>query len=142
MTQLFTMIMKQPSAKLAAQIQEWIAALPTGGLSNWVLSVCKEEQMLPLHSTSIYIWALRLDGQVYCMDHEAFGHPLELEHDPLTRYAVLFHGAQTYPALMELLPPIPDGAHVCTSCTGKGWVESQSSYPDSCFSCYGLGWAK
>ena len=134
--------MQQPSPKLAELIQVWIAALPTGGPSNWVLNVCKEQQMLPLHSTSIYIWALRPDGQVYCMDHEAFGHPLELEHDPLTRYAVLFHGANTYPELVELLPPVPQGAAVCTSCAGKGWVESQSSYPDPCFSCHGLGWSK
>jgi hypothetical protein len=137
-----TLIMQQPSAKLAELILGWIDELPCSELSNWLNKVCKEHQMLPLHATSIYLWTLQLDGQVYCMDHEAFGHPLELEHDPLTRYAVLFHGAQTYPALAELLPPIPDGVQQCINCWGKGWVESQSSYPDSCFSCYGLGWIK
>jgi hypothetical protein len=142
MAELPTLVMQQPSTKLLELILGWIEELPSSEHSNWLNKECKEEQMLPLHATTIYLWTLKLDGQVYCMDHEAFGHPLELEHDPLTRYAVLFQGAQTYPALMELLPPIPDGVHVCTSCAGKGWVESQSSYPDSCFSCYGLGWAK
>lgn len=132
--------MQQPSPKLAELIQGWINELPSSGLSNWLNKVCQEHQMLPLHATNIYLWTLQLDGQVHCMDHEAFGHPLELEHDPLTRYAVLFHGTNTYPALVELLPPVPQGAAVCTSCAGKGWVESASSYPDLCFTCRGLGW--
>jgi hypothetical protein len=142
MAKTFVLNMQQPSTKLAGLIKGWIEELPSSELSQWLNKVCKEHQMLPLHATSIYLWTLQLDGQVYCMDHEAFGHPLELEQDPLTCYAVLFHGANTYPELAELLPPIPGGAHVCTNCAGKGWVESQSSYPDSCFSCYGLGWAK
>ncbi|MDX2067609.1 MAG: hypothetical protein SFV55_04235 [Haliscomenobacter sp.] len=136
MAELSTHTMPQPSAKLTEQIWKWIQDLPSSALSQWLYKVCKEQQMLPLHATNIYLWALKLDGQVYCMDHEAFGHPIVLEHDSLACYAALFHGANTYPALTELLPPVPDGAQACINCDGKGWVDSTSS----CFACRGLGW--
>ena len=132
---------EQLSSKLSEQIQEWIAELPTGGLSNWVLEQCKEEQMLPLHSTSIYIWGLRPDGQVLCMDHEAFGHPFEPETDPLTLYAVLKQGTRNYPELGVLIPPNPPGFRECERCNGLGWVKlPETTYSDACIHCAGLGW--
>jgi hypothetical protein len=133
--------MKQPSAKLATQIKEWIAALPTGGLSNWVLNVCKEEQMLPLHSTSIYIWALRPDGQVLCMDHEAFSQPIDKETDPHTLFAVLNQGARDYPELSVLIPLAPSGMRQCERCSGVGWLKSpEATHGDACNRCDGMGW--
>lgn len=141
MAQSFTMIIKQTSAKLATQIQEWIAALPTDGLSNWVLNVCKEEQMLPLHSTSIYIWALRPDGRVLCMDHEAFSHPIDEETDPHKLYAVLNQGARDYPELIELIPQAPSGMHQCEGCAGVGWLKPpEATFADACIRCDGMGW--
>jgi len=136
-----TLIMKQPSAKLATQIKEWIAALPTGGLSNWVLNVCKEEQMLPLHSTSIYIWALRPDGQVKCMDHEAFSKPIDEEADPQTLFAVLNQGARDYPELSVLIPLAPSGMRQCERCSGVGWLKPpEAASADACIRCDGMGW--
>ncbi|AEE47962.1 hypothetical protein [Haliscomenobacter hydrossis] len=130
-----------PSPALAAQIQEWINALPSEGLWNWVSRVCKEEQMLPLHSTSIYIWALRPDGQVLCMDHEAFSHPIDREIDPLKIYAVLQQGTRTYPELSMLIPPSPPGIRQCESCAGLGWVKlPEAAYADTCIRCDGFGW--
>ena len=141
MAKSFVLNMQQPSAKLTKQILEWIAALPTGGLSNWVLNVCKEEQMLPLHSTSIYIWALRPDGQVMCMDHEAFSHPIDEETDPYKVYAVLNQGARDYPELSVLIPQAPSGMGQCERCAGVGWLKlPEATSADACVRCDGMGW--
>ncbi|MBK9490495.1 MAG: hypothetical protein IPO07_18200 [Haliscomenobacter sp.] len=130
-----------PSPTLAAQIQEWIAALPSEGLWNSVQRACKEEQMLPLHSTIIYIWALRPDGQVLCMDHEAFSHPIDQETDPFKIYVVLKQGARTYPELSVLIPPAPPGIRQCEPCAGLGWIKlPEAAYADSCIRCDGFGW--
>jgi hypothetical protein len=130
-----------PSPQLSAQIRAWIGALSTEGIGNWVLKACKEAGILPLHSSSIYIWAINVDGQILCMDHEAFGNPIEIETDPLTLYGVLNQGISAYPGLSELLPTCPPNVRQCDGCAGKGWVKlPHETYSDCCLSCNGLGW--
>jgi hypothetical protein len=96
--------------------------------------VCKEElNALPIHGNVIYLWAIRPDGTVLCMDHESLNHPTEPETDPLTLYAVLFHGARIYAELQSLVPSPPVGAQPCDLCQGK-------ITNDHCFKCSSLGW--
>ena len=131
-----------PSPELAARIRQWIDELPTEGLQFWLHRVCRELNALPLHGTLIYLWALRPDGVVLCIDHEAFGHPTEPESDPLTVYAVLAQGTREHPELGELLPPCPAGVRRCELCAGAGWTEAEPPALGSvhCFRCSGLGW--
>lgn len=133
--------MLTPSPELAARIQQWIDELPTEGLQYWLQRVCQELGALPLHGTMIYLWAVRPDGMVLRIDHEAFGHPVEPETDPLTVYAVILQGAQDYPELRDLRPLRPTGVHECDLCGGVGWVESAPDMGGSatCARCNGLG---
>jgi hypothetical protein len=95
--------MKKPSPELAAFIQEEIDKLRTDGLQNWLWRVCKELNALPIHGDLVYLWALRPDGVVLCIDHEALGHPTEPETDPANLQVALSEGASVYPQLQELL---------------------------------------
>jgi HEAT repeat protein len=126
---------------LAAQITRQIDALRPTALGDWTLRVCKEElHALPVLGNQIYLWALRPDGTVLCMDHEAFTHPSELETDPLTCFAVAVAAARSTPELSALIPACPQRARPCRTCSASG-VESQ---PDgssvSCLTCGGRGW--
>jgi hypothetical protein len=134
----------RPSPQLAARILTWIDELRADSRGEWPIRVCKEElNALPLHGNLIYLWAIRADGTLLCMDHEAFAHPTEPETDPLTRYAVLLHGARKYSELQELIPPPPEGARPCGICGGTGLQEQEAAgqlYETSCGGCSGLGW--
>ncbi|HYJ80032.1 MAG TPA: HEAT repeat domain-containing protein [Longimicrobiaceae bacterium] len=126
-----------PSPELSARIQGWVDELDPAPGGGWPIRVCKEElNALPVHSSIIYIWALRPDGTVLCMDHESFGHPTEPETERLAVFAALVHGARHHPELRELIPPPPAGAQPCDTCDGNGWRADGSH----CFSCQALGW--
>jgi hypothetical protein len=130
------------SAAISARIQSLIDELQPGdSLGQWLTRVCKDElNALPLRGNRIYLWALRPDGTVLRMDHEAFNHPAEPETDPLVLHAVLTHGARTHPDLQDLVPARPDGARPCRSCEGSGMVACKQDGYDSCLGCNGLGW--
>lgn len=123
---------------LAAAIQRRIDALETDGIGRWVLRVCKHElNALPTLGNQIYIWALRPDGTVLCMDHEAFSHPVEEVSDPLVAYAVCHEAARRYPELRELVPPRPAGVVPCDACGATGWIEATGA---ACSVCDAMGW--
>ena len=77
------------------------------------------------------LWALRTDGEIVRMDHEAFGHPSAREDDPLTRFAVVAQGALRYPELADVIPQPPVSARPCAACLSRG---------EGCGACGGLGW--
>lgn len=124
-----------PSPELAALIQHRINELPTESFGT--SRACKEElNALPICGNQIYLWAIRPDGTVLCMDHEAFSHPAEPENDLVVVYAVLLHGASRYPELEELVPDRPAGAQQCGACAGSGMTDDR----ETCQSCSGIGW--
>ena len=94
-----------PSPELAALIRRWVEELPTGGLGNYINRLCKENDGIPLDATMIYLWVLRADGQVLCIDHESFAQRAEPETDAEVAYDMIEAGARTHPELLELLPP-------------------------------------
>ncbi len=127
--------------ELAARIQRRIDELEPASPGDWPVRVCKEElNSLPLHSNSIYIWAIRPDGTVLCMDYEAFAHPTEPETNALALYAVMVHGARRYPELQEVVPAPPAGARPCGTCGGTGRDGEEAGAHGSCLGCSGLGW--
>jgi hypothetical protein len=130
------------TAELTTRIQSLIDELdPPDELGYWPTRVCKYElNALPLHGNWIYLWALRPDGCLLCMDHEAFSHPTEPEDDALVVYAVLTHGARIYPDLEALVPACPPGAKPCRACAAQGMVAQASGAVESCLGCNGLGW--
>jgi len=133
--------MTRASPEISRQIQQRIDALDTNGIGRWTLRVCKEElNALPLHGNQVYLWAVRPDGEVLCVDHEAFAHPAEPERDALTLHAVLWQGARKYPELRALLPPPPDGARECEACGGTGRGDGHTPPTPGCLRCDGLGW--
>jgi hypothetical protein len=131
-----------PSPELAALIRRRVDELPTEGTQNWVGRLCKANDSIPLHSTEIYLWALRPDGQVLSIDHESFARRAELENDPVTAYAALAQGTRAYPELGVLLAHNPVGARQCEVCGGLGRKGAQppAQGTDSCQRCYGMGW--
>lgn len=133
--------MAHASPETSRQIQQRIDALDTAGIGAWPLRVCKEElNALPLHGNQVYLWAVRPDGEVLCIDHEAFGRPAEPERGALTLYAALWQGARTYPELRALLPPAPEGARECEACGGTGRGDRHTPPLPGCLRCDGLGW--
>ena len=68
---------------------------------------CKKKNALPIHANNIYIWAIRPDGTVLCIDHEAFGLPCEPETDQELIREALVHGAIEFPELTELAQSQP-----------------------------------
>jgi hypothetical protein len=136
--------MTRPTPELAARIQHLIDELKPSTFGDWPLRVCRDDlHALPLHGNRIFLWALRPDGEVLCMDHEAWGHPTEPETDPLILYAVLLHAARRHPELQELVPPRPATAKQCDRCGGVGSHERQdggTGSSESCMGCSGLGW--
>src|SRR5215204_4715299 len=60
-----------PRPELAALIRRRVEELPASGNPDWLKRVCKENDSIPLHCTQIYLWVLRPDGQVMCIDHES-----------------------------------------------------------------------
>jgi hypothetical protein len=131
-----------PSPNLAARIRQWVDELPVEGMQNWVGRICRQHDSIPLHSTQIYLWTLRTDGQVLCIDHESFARRAEPETDPVLAYAALAQGARDYPELSELLAHNPAVLHKCEVCGGTGWTQAKlpAKGTDHCFSCQGMGW--
>jgi hypothetical protein len=126
---------------LGAQITRQIDALRPTALGDWTLRVCKEElHALPVLGNQIYLWALRPDGTVLCMDHEAFTHPSEPETDPLTCFAVAVAAARSNPELSALIPACPRGARPCRPCSASGVEPQPDGSSISCLSCGGRGW--
>ncbi len=97
---------RAPSPELAALLRRWVEELPTEGWpGNYVNRLCKENDAILLDGTEIYLWALRTDGQVLCIDHESFAQRAEPEEDAEVAYGKLAVGAKEHPELWELLPP-------------------------------------
>jgi hypothetical protein len=127
--------------ELGRQIQQRIDALDAADWRSFPLRVCKETMnALPLHGDPVYLWALRPDGVVLCLDHESFSLPFEPEADPLKLYAVLLKGAEAYPELRALVPERPAGAQPCEACGGTGSAEGSPPPTWGCLRCMGLGW--
>jgi hypothetical protein len=122
---------------LSERIQRRIDEIQPGGLKDWLPRVCKERlNALPLNANQIYVWALRADGAVLCMDHESASLSFEEEDDPRTRFAVLTEAARLHPELAELVPPRPEGVEACDACGGTGATGPHAS----CSICGGLRW--
>jgi hypothetical protein len=96
---------RAPSRVLAALIRRWVEELPTEGTGNMINRLCKENDAIPLDCTQIYLWVLRTDGQVLCIDHESFAQRAEPEEDAEVAYGKIEVGMMTHPELSELLPP-------------------------------------
>jgi hypothetical protein len=134
--------LRTPSPDLAAHIRQWVDELPVEGGQHWSGRLCKQNDSIPLHSTQIYLWTLRADGQVLCIDHESFSRRAEPETNPVTAYAALAQGARTYPELSELLTHNPAGLRQCEVCGGAGWTQAQppAKGTNNCNRCEGMGW--
>ena len=126
--------------RTADDVQRLIDALQTEGEGNWLFRLCRERfNALPLVGNDVYLWVLRPDGVVLCVDHEAFSVPAEEETDPVKRFAAIVHGARNHPELCPLLPEQPPDARLCRSCAGTGLQRDQERVR-SCYGCGGLGW--
>jgi hypothetical protein len=126
------------SPELAERIQRHLTDLPEG-FGAWPVRLSKKKlNALPLHGDEIYLWALRPDGVVVCLDHESASLPVWEESDPLTLFAVLVQGAKKYPELQELVRR-PEGVQQCDPCSGTG-VISEATTASGCMRCRGLGW--
>jgi hypothetical protein len=124
---------------LAQAIQRRIDEMEADRTAGSGLHLCTHElNALPTLGNQIYVWALRADGMVLCMDHEAFLHPVDEVYDPRTVHAVLADAARRYPELRELVPARPPpGVLPCEACGTTGWIEETKS---GCSACEGLGW--
>ncbi|MFL6229772.1 MAG: hypothetical protein ACJ741_13455 [Pyrinomonadaceae bacterium] len=96
---------RAPSPELAALLRRWVDELTVDEQGNMINRLCKENDAIPLDCTEIYLWALRTDGQVLCIDHESFAQRAEPEENAEVAYDRIEVGARTHPELSELLPP-------------------------------------
>ena len=133
-----------PSSELAASIQRQIDELRTEPIQYGLWRVCKELNALPIHGNLVYLWAIRPDGVVLCIDHEAFNHPTEVEVDPAAIYEALVQGSSACPELRGLLPVRPADAELCKACWGGGEVAKSAPVSAGvngiCSRCEGRGW--
>jgi hypothetical protein len=124
--------------RLSEAVRRRIDAIEAHGLGGWLARRCKEKlNALPVVGNQVYLWALRPDGVVLRIDHEAFSVPVEEVADPLTLYAVALHAARLFPELREMVPARPEGVEPCRSCGGTG---TKPETGDGCLGCSGLGW--
>jgi hypothetical protein len=96
--------------------------------------------VLPLWVDWTVFLAIRPDGGVIVVDHEA-AEPNPRPANDLTFVAIaLVEGAARYPELAHLLPARPSGRSACTTCGGVGTLSmSRGSVVLHCV-CGGLGW--
>lgn len=126
--------------KLSEAVQRRIDEIDTSGVGTWVLRHCRDElNALPLAGNQVYLWALRPDGTVLCLDHESFSLSAEEERDATTLYAMAVHAARRYPELGEMVPERPDGIEPCGSCDGRGF---DAETGDGCSACSAVGWRR
>jgi hypothetical protein len=96
---------RAPSPELAALLRRWVEELSAEGPGNMISRLCIENDAIPLDCTEIYLWVLRTDGRVLCIDHESFAQRAEPEENAEVAYGKIEVGARTHPELSELLPP-------------------------------------
>jgi len=96
---------RAPSPELAALLRKWVDELPPVGSGSMIERLCKENDAIPLHCNVVYLYALRTDGQVLCIDHESFAQRAEPEENADVAYGKIAIGAETHPELLELIPP-------------------------------------
>ncbi len=96
--------------------------------------------VLPLWVDWTVFLAVRADGALLVVDHEA-PEPNPRSANDLTFVAIaLVEGAARYPELAHLLPVRPSGRGACATCDGKGTLSmSRGSVVLHCV-CGGLGW--
>ena len=129
------------TAELAAAIQALIDAQnPDSRLSSALHALKHQYNALPIMANSIYIWAIRADGEVLCMDHEAFSRPCERETDARMMHVALASGARIHPVLQAARPRPPSWAVACGQCAGAGQGADASDARDACARCEGTGW--
>jgi hypothetical protein len=133
-----------PSPELSARIQQRIDALQTGSgaIDLSFEHTCREElNALPLHWRSLYLWAIRPDGVVLCVDYEPFRRPVEPEENLGNICTALYHGARMYPELQELFERVrPEGFRPCDQCGGTGLKARGDGRHDYCWACDVRGW--
>lgn len=117
-------------------IQRRIDEIEDDSPGGWVGRACRHElNALPALANQVYVWALRPNGTVVCMDHESFSRSVEEVADPLQVHAVWQGAARRYPELREGAPAPPDGVSACDACGATGWTEG-------CAACEGMGWRR
>jgi hypothetical protein len=133
-----------PSPEMSARIQQLIDALPRGsGIVNAAYARRYKEELnaLPLYWRSLYLWAIRPDGVVLCVDYEPFRRPVEPEENLGNICTALFHGVRKYPDLQELFESVrPEGFQLCDECGGTGLKERGDGTDDYCWACDVRGW--
>jgi hypothetical protein len=132
-----------PSPDMSARIQRLIDAIQPES-SDVYRRTCKEElNALPLHWRSLYLWAIRPDGVVLCVDYEPYRRPVEPEVDPTKVCTALYHGMKAYPELQELFENVrPEGFQLCDKCGGRGLKERSDGRDDYCWECDARGWLR
>lgn len=96
---------RTPSPELAALLRKWVDELPPSGSGTMIERLCRENDAIPLYCNVVYLYVLRTDGQVLCIDHESFAQRAEPEENADVAYGKIAIGAETHPELLELLPP-------------------------------------
>ena len=96
--------------------------------------------VLPLWVDWTVFLALRSDGELLVVEHDA-AEPSPRPVNDLTFVAIaLVEGAARYPELAHFLPTRPEGRTACSTCGGAGTLSmSRGSVVLHCV-CGGLGW--
>lgn len=136
--------MTRLSPEVGSVIQQLIDEMqPTTAPGDWLRRRCKLElNALPLSGNLNFLWLLRPDGGVWCLDHESFGGRVEPETDALLRFAALSRGARQFPVLLPLVPERPANVRNCPVCHTLGVVSDNCGFTDCCSCCTGIGWCR
>jgi hypothetical protein len=133
--------LRVPSPQLAARMRELVAEFPARAANEGTIRLCRASGMLPLATNSIYLWGLRPDGVMLCVDHESSSQRAEVETDPVAAYGAMMQGVQRYPELQPLIPQRPPGVVRCDACDGRGYIRQPGQrIADECLRCAALGW--
>lgn len=98
-------------------------------------------QLLPLRADLGGFVGLRQDGELMTVTWDEEGLEPTATSDKESRLAAVTSGARRYPELSFLIPPRPESAVGCKSCSGTGWIPK--SEPEiQCGRCWGLGWVE
>jgi hypothetical protein len=102
--------------------------------------IAKEANILPLYVSMSGFYAVNDKGELLTFTFDRLAEPI-IESDKRISNTVFFHGSQTYPELIPLVPIKPVDGRECPYCFGTGIAPNQPPRVNNlvCY-CGGLGW--
>jgi hypothetical protein len=123
--------------EIAALVRDHLVNILSGvvSCSDWKREAARRTDGIPVYADLGGVITLSLLGDFVLYDPES--ETVSPVQEELWRNVALASLARHYPDLRGLLPPRPDEAALCPTCSGSGWTMEGRLF---CTVCRGRGW--